>query len=79
MRLKTLDQLADAKRKSQLVSIYGRYEGQKVLIYEGSGYIIDFSEDGISILNPTVGPLNFLRENVDVLVTPRWQLRARRR
>lgn len=77
MRLTTNAQLANARRKSQIVSIYGRYEDRKVFVFEATGWIVEFDKDTITILTNSVGTINFLREKVEVRTHPKLQLRAR--
>jgi hypothetical protein len=64
MKIETHNDLGQAKRLNQTVLIYLIESGELV----GRGIIIGFNNDAISILNDSVGMLNFLRENVNIFV-----------
>lgn len=64
MLLTTTDQLRDALRNRAKVVVLTIAEDGKHL--DGYGTLIDVTNETVSVLSPSVGVLNFIRENVQV-------------
>lgn len=64
MLLTTTDQLRDALRSHAKVVVLTIAEDGKHL--DGYGTLLNVTNDTVSVLSPSVGVLNFIRENVEV-------------